>query len=362
MEIDGKKIQPVRKYEGKKASDIINFPLNFRQKHLSISKNDELVDSPITALRIIFKILNDVSHDQFQKVKQKAKLNLFEKEFHTKENSFASFAFSIKDIDKNKNYKSIEEGLKFLEGYKKEWHKSENSKGITIKSLGGMITAPRISKGKATFLMNSFWIENMLQIPKYNRAYFEIPWILNKTKHVLFYLWLLEVPIEGTRKKFQDLQTAYGYNYKNTGDFAKNVLNIIKRKLDKNSNVSFNYSVKGTTISIVPYTPGTLDLTLDKKTITNQEITQKVNYWIQRHKLELKQGKKMKGIFKEDKFSFLLSKRAYKNLVVKNRKNKIITGNLKGIVFLEIFQKQIIEEYRLTPVSKIVSNGCPQIV
>lgn len=109
--------------------------------------------------------------------------------------------------------------------------------------------------------------------------------MLNKTKQVLFYLWLLEIPDNGTKVNFLKFQDTYEYNYKNANVYAKNVLKVIKKKLDKYSNKSFNYSVKGNNIHIQPYYTKDIELDLKKETVDKSKINQKLHNWKIRHQL-----------------------------------------------------------------------------
>lgn len=66
--MENKEEAPIEKwhYQGKKKSDIVNVPVDLRRNFLSPQKNKEILNAPVSATRIIFKILNDVSHDQFR--------------------------------------------------------------------------------------------------------------------------------------------------------------------------------------------------------------------------------------------------------------------------------------------------------
>ena len=335
-----------RHYQSKKNSDIVNFPILFRRSALSPSNNKDILDAPICTIRILFKVLNDISNDQFQAEKQVGQLALFEEEFMTENNTFGRFTFKVEDIDKNKDYNALRQGLEFLEGLEKGWHKAKNSKGKIIKSYGGVISTPTISEGKISFLMSSFWIGKILSLGVYNPAFFETPWQLSKTKQALFYLWLLELKEHGTKVNFNRFQESYGYSYPSAQIFAKNVLKSLKTKLDKYSNVSFNYSTKGDMINIVPYFTKDVELQLSESTVTNQQITQKVHYWNTRHKISKEDQAILKKTFKQDKTSFQLLDKSYKAFVKETNRNKQKATDYKGTDFMKEFQKYIIDMYR----------------
>lgn len=345
-------------------SDIINFGKNFRGSFLTLKDNKEIVGLPIFALRIIFKIYNQISFEQFQNNKnQHVQFSLFDEEFKTINNTYARFTFKIKDISDKNDYEGIKKAIEFLENYKKEWYKSINSKGEIIKSYGGLISNPNISKGNITFLMSSFWLEKILDFTTgYNVAFTDVPWKVSNSKHILFYLWLLEIPDNGTSVKFDTIQTAYGFNYKNPHTFVNNFLKSVKNNLDLYSNISFNYSVNSGIISIVKYYTKTINLELKPVTLSNQLITQKLHYWKVRHKLSKENIDSLRNIINLDKNSFNIFISAYNLLVVDYRRKKQKITVLYGNDFLNVFQEYIIVAYKETSWYDILEQGHPKIL
>ena len=315
-------IEPARHYKGKKHSDIINFPLALRREIFSPLANKRLLTAPITTARIIFKILNDLSYDQFQVNRNKGQLSLFDKDFMTKNNTYASFTYKVSDIDKNLNYNHVKEGLEFLENLEKGWHKAKNLRGNTISSYGGVISNANISKGEISFLMSSYWVERFLKICSYNHVFFETAWELTKMKQVLFYLWLLELPEKGTKVKLENLQEAYDYSYKDANTFNKSVLKPLREKLNRSSNISFNSSVKGNIISIMPYYTKKIELEFGDETFTRQHITQKLHYWKTRHELSSDDIDILKSLINLEKSTFRLFVKAYDSFIKNCRKSK----------------------------------------
>lgn len=341
-------------------SDIVNFPVLFRREALSVSENAALVEAPITAVRILFKILHDISHDQFQADKQKSQLNLFESDFTTQHNSYCKFVFPIESIDENRNYKSVKKGLEFLEGLNKGWYKVTNSKGKTVSSYGGVISNANIEDGVVFFLVSSYWIEKLLKIPKYNTVMYDLAWQLPKSKQILFYLWLLEIPETGTNVNFEKFQKSYGFNYAAPKDFCKFFLKSIKEILDKYSNISFNYKVKMDKIHILPYPTKTINLKLKEKTIKRQEITQKLHYWKKRHEL----GDRIdtiKTVINLDNSCFPILLKAYKNLVKDCRETGMKVTDYTGESFMKVFQHHIKLHYQQSSWNTIIKNGYPRI-
>ena len=352
-----------RHYQGKKKSDIVNVPVDLRRSFLSPQKNKEILDAPVSATRIIFKILNDVSHDQFRgsNKHQKNQLSFFENDFKTEHNTFARFTFKISDIADNNDYSNVRKGLEFLENFKKGWNESINENGKKIKSYGGFISNSNISEGKISFLMSSYWLEQVISIERYNPAYTEIAWKFSKSKQVLFYLWLLEVPDNGTRVNFINFQEAYGYNYSDAKTYAKNVLKSLKTVLDKYSNRSFNYSVQGDLINIVPFYTKETEIKITKETSKSQEIIQKLNYWKQRHKLDKYNIDILKSLINIDYSNFKLFQKSYLNIIKSYRLQKKSITELQGNEFIKIFQEEIITTYKNSAWGGISKNGYPTI-
>lgn len=351
-----------REYKGKNNSDIINFPLDFRRSYLSPSNDKELLNMPLYSYKIIFKILNDISMDQFhpENKNQSKQLSLFEDELMTEDNSYVRMSFKVTDICKNRNNKEIEKALKFLENFKKDWYKSRNSKGKIIKTLGGLISNPVISEGKINFLISNYWFKKLVQIPKYNVALFDTAFKLSNGKQILIYLWLLELKDTGTVVSFDKFQSVYDYNYKSVKTFVKNVLKPLKERLDLYSNKSFNMSVKGENINIKPYF--TKDIKLDLKIQTNikREITRKLSYWKERHKLNEDNVDTIKTIISLNQGDFNLLLNAYARFVKQCKKEKIKTVEFINNKFMEAFQENIKNEYKNTSWYHISENGYPK--
>lgn len=352
-----------RHYKGKKKSDIVNFPILLRRDFLSLKLNKEALDAPVSSLRIMFKILNDVSHDQFRSSNnnQRQQLSLFEDDFKTEHNTYARFTFKISSVAGKKDYTNVKKGLEFLENWQKGWYKSVNEKGKTIKSYGGFISNANISEGNISFLMSSYWFEKVVSIDKYNTAFTQVAWKFSKSKQILFYLWLLELPDNGTKVNFQTFQEVYDYHYNDANTYAKNVLKSLKRKLDKFSNRSFNYSVKGDIINIVPYYTKETEIAVTKETSKKQEITQKLNYWKQRHKLNKNNIDVLKSLINIDYGNFKLFKDSYDSIIVTYREQKKSVTELQGNGFIKMFQAEIISTYKNSVWGNISKNGYPVI-
>lgn len=340
-----------------KNSDIIRVGQNFRKEFLSLTtgQDDGLLDIPISAIRIIFKIVSDLRHSQFQS-KQTKQLSLFDSDFKTENNTYAQFKIRTSDINgKNGNVQSIKDGLEFLVKYKEGWYTAENNKKKKISVFGGLIRDPSISEGDISFLVSSYWIEKLIHIDAYNEAIYQIAWKISSSKHILFYLWLLEIDFKGTIVNYQTINTRFGLNYSSARDIAREFFKPMRIKFNLYGNRSFNYSVKGEKLAIVPYAVTAPLIDLKVETVESLVVKQKITYWRKRHSLNEDQSNKIKS-FLSIRSQFELLEIAYKDLVSNFRKsNKKITEVIGG-EFLSLFQKSIENRYYINNLQDIIKD------
>ena len=355
---------PKHKYQGKKNSNIVNFPILLRREVFSPVQYNELLNAPIVVARIIFKILNDISSDQFQQKKQPQQYQLFEKTFLTEDNTTASFDYSITELDKHRDYKNIEKGLTFLENLDRRWHKTKDSKGEPLKYFGGFITSPVFTKGRVGFRITAYWIQKMLSLGVYNPMYFETAFKLGDMKQWLFYLWLVEIKSSSTRITLENFNSTYGYNYKTAAAACKETLRpTYAAAFDKCANVSFTCKAKGNLIYIFPNHPvKTTKIKLTKETKSKQAITQKLAYWKRRHVLEKSHVATFRSFINKDLSTFNLFREAYKLLIEDCRKKEIKITSLKKDAFFIAFQPHIKVAYEKSAFAEMLPNGYPKLI
>ena len=144
---------------------------------------------PIQAIRVIFKLLNDIRQIQFHPDKNPMQTKMFQEEFLTANNIYAEFTYPVVSIDENRNYKEIEKGLWFLEKLEKKWYRYRNPRtGKSFKALGGLISNPEITKNNVVFLVSAYWMEQLVNIEIYNTSLFKIAWVFSNAKQLLLYL------------------------------------------------------------------------------------------------------------------------------------------------------------------------------
>ena len=150
----------IKPYPTRKNSDVILIPRGLRKTFFSPSNNNHILKAPISSWRIISKVLNDISFDQFRPEKEGSgfgRLAQFEEEFKTSNNTYASFCFSINEISQGDDYSNIKKGLVFLENLYKGLNKTINElNGETVKQYSVFIKDPVIKKGKISFLISAY--------------------------------------------------------------------------------------------------------------------------------------------------------------------------------------------------------------
>lgn len=343
---------------------LVRFSNAFVNNFLIDKATNEHINIPIDALRILFKISADIRNNQFQSNNtNKHQFDLFEQEFKTEDNSFALFKFKRSDISPNRNTERIKKALAFLTDYKKDWHISYRKDGEAISSYGGLITDPVFSKGSLAFYVPSYWLEQLSHLPQYNNFLYQLAFSVSNYKHLLFAIWLMTIPEKGTTVNFNTFNKRYKLNYATARSLGKDFLKPIRNSLDGKNSVSFNFSVKGELISIVPYKCVNItEGNLDEKTKTIVSISQKTHYWKNRHQLSNEDKKTLALVLKNDPSAKGLLLKGYDLFVKDSRKQKIKSSEIKGIDFMKKFQEFIRIAYLNTSMGEKIPNGYPKIM
>ena len=326
----------------------------------------DITDIPINALRIIFKIANDIRNEQFQKPNTKQKLetqkhhikqlSLFEEDFKSEHNTYASFRFKRSEITDSKNRLQIEKVLLWLEEYKKDWYTSVNEKGEKIRTLGGLISNASYTKGEISFLVSAYWLEKLCFLPTYNTYLNELVSKTNNNKYILFYLWLGTIKETGTMIKVETFNEKFGFNYEYKA-LNQKFLALVKSFLDTHSDLSFNYTKEGNCINIMPYHNTVIEENIQK--VTELKVKQKLQYWRRRYELNSDQMKTLKAISLGD-FRFLID--GHDLFIQTIRIKKLKVADYKGQDFLEVFQKCIIQVYRNSRQYQMFPNSHPKVI
>lgn len=340
-------------------AEIIRFSNEFTNEFL-VDEKKQMLNIPIDAIRILFKIVSDLRNAQFQD-RQEAQLSLFESEFLNEHNTFARFKINLNEVALNGNTERVREALEFLTNYKKDWYESVNKDGKRVKSYGGLITAPSYSKGETVFLISSYWLKKLSYLPQYNSTLYRLAFNVSNNKHILFYFWLITIPDQGTSINYKSINNRYVLNYPNAKELCKNFLKQVKKTLDIHSLKSFNYSYIGEQISIVPYVLSNLAVE-EEKTKKYIVISQRTHYWKIRHKLSETQVKAISTVLKNHKPSISLLNKAYKLFVSDARKEGKKMPDYTGAEFMTAFQERIKLCYMESNAYKYAPGGHPKIL
>lgn len=321
---------------------------DFNETFFKVSDSPELMYSAAIVFRLIFKIINDTRNQETTFNSKDAKANpiqysLFENMYKTNDNTYASFSYKITELDKNRNYGALQNALSFLESYKKGWHTYQNRQGREFKFLGGFLTDISYTKGKVSFLINSYWIEKILLSDEYNDVLISAIEYLKEPKYILFYLWLLRLPENGTNPHFQTIVKAYDLKYDNYPDLYKNFLYPLRIKLNACSNYTFNATKepKGTRIGIKRISIAPKN-GISIETYTKLKVREKLAYYKGRHNLNDTQVDSIKKILSTaEGYSFF--NEAYSHFVKNCRNKKISTASFLEKDFINELQSAIYE-------------------
>ena len=162
-------IKIVNEVHQKKQNSIIKMSNHFIRELFFDEKGNAVVDFKITEMRIVFLIHNTFTTSNsanlfmFQPKEEPRQLKLFEDEYLSEQNSYIKVTIKNSNISPDQNTKHIENAMEFLEGFKKDWYTSYNSKGEKIRSYGGLISMPSYTeKGYTSFLINSYWLKKII--------------------------------------------------------------------------------------------------------------------------------------------------------------------------------------------------------
>lgn len=353
----------VRKsYKNLPPSEVIRLGNNFVDDFLF--EDNKAVDMPIDALRAIFNIAADLRNEQLRPQDRPQQLSLFEDEFETEHNTFASMKIKNSAISPSGTSKQVINAVEYLTKFKMGWYKSVNSKGKEIKTFGGLITAPSYDeRGYTTFLISSYWLKKLIVIPEYNPTLYNLVYNIRNNKHIIFAIWLAKVPYEGTTLKLSTFNEKFNINYATAKDFCNKFLKPIRVNLDKFNQTSFNFSIDGEKIHIKPYaTKRIQDDNLSQNTQDATLVRQRIRYFQRRHELNDKEMVNLKYHYKSNTNSRNLIETSYNFFVKDNRKQGVKSTDFKGNVFLRKLQECIIIAYRDTKTGKVLPDGYISIV
>lgn len=329
-----------------------------------IFEDNEAVDIPINALRVIFNIISIISSEQFRPEDRPKQLSLFDEEFETENNVFASIKIRNNKISPSGSTKQVVDAYEFLAKFKMGWYKSLNSKGREIKTFGGLITTPSYDqRGFTNFLISSYWLKKLMVIPEYNYILYNLVYNIRNNKHIIFAIWLSKIPKSGTVLKLTTLNKKFGLNYKTANDFCFKFLKPAKNNFNKYNDISFNYKYKADNIFIIP--TSTKKISDDRLTDNKMEasdIAERLNYFRKRYGLQENEMTQFFHQYRNIPQTREFIEKAFKEFIRKSRFKGIKSTEFQGKAFLNEVQKLIIEIYRNTKMAELLPNGYPIIV
>jgi len=376
MAVSEKDLRLIRKvFENKKEviSDRIRLGNQFVDDF--IFDDSEAADIPINALRVIFNIISIISNEQFRPQDRPKQLSLFDEEFETENNIFASIKIKNSRISPSGSTKQVIEAYEFLAKFKMGWYKSVNSKGKEIKTFGGLISTPSYDKrGYTTFLVSSYWLKKLLVIPEYNYVLYNLVYNVRINKHIIFAIWLSKLPKNGTVLKLSTLNKKFGLNYKTTKDFCFKFLKPVRISLNTFNTLSFNYTYQKDSIFIIPFLSNlslndNLSINIknpleanETNAVRGEKITRRLIYFKKRYGLEENQMLQFSHQYRNIPQTRELIEKAFREFIRINRLKRIKSTIFQGKKFLYEIQELIIQIYQSTRTGKLFPNGYPIIV
>lgn len=376
MAISEKDLRLIRKvFENKK--EVISDRIRLGNQFVNdfIFDDSEAADIPINALRVIFNIISIISNEQFRPQDRPKQLSLFDEEFETENNIFASIKIKNSRISPSGSTKQVIEAYEFLAKFKMGWYKSVNSKGKEIKTFGGLISTPSYDKrGYTTFLVSSYWLKKLLVIPEYNYVLYNLVYNVRNNKHIIFAIWLSKLPKNGTVLKLSTLNKKFGLNYKTTKDFCFKFLKPVRISLNTFNTLSFSYTYQKDSIFIIPFLSNlslndNLSINIknpleanETNAVRGEKITRRLIYFKKRYGLEENQMLQFSHQYRNIPQTRELIEKAFREFIRINRLKRIKSTIFQGKKFLYEIQELIIQIYQSTKMGKLFPNGYPIIV
>lgn len=340
-----------------------------------IFEGHEAADIPINALRVIFNIVSIISNEQFRPEDRPKQLSLFDEEFETENNIFASIKIRNNKISPSGSTKQVVDAYEFLTKFKMSWYKSTNSKGKEIKTFGGLISIPSYDqRGYTTFLISSYWLKKLMVIPEYNYVLYNLVYNIRNNKHIIFAIWLAKLPENGAVLKLSTLNKKFGLKYKTSKDFCFKFLKPARISLNTFNTLSFNYKYRGDSIFIIPYlTKIILNNNLSQNTREqlesseayldhSEKIAQRLSYIRKRYGLHANEMLQFSHQYRNVPQTRVLIEKAFKEFIRTARLKEIKSTEFQGKLFLNEIQEHIIQIYRRTKMGELLPNGYPIII
>lgn len=337
---------------------------------------DDIINAPIEAIRIILILLHQSKTVHFNQRNAPYTPSLFEDEFKTVKNAAVSFTIPNSIISPSRETKRIKEALDVLNSDKTaRWVETTNEHGVSVDTKLRFIDQTSYSRGKTYVVINTYWLEKMANIESYNKVLFDLAYTVPNTKNVFFALWLNTIPMyeDSTFKKetytswtkinLETLQKKYGMEGKDSDYINQKFLKPIQSKLFEFNDRSFAFHYENNTYYIVG-----IDVKRNKvidnlspENLYKNSIKYAITYLQRRHKVDKASLQHIENIYMQSVKDKELMEKAYNTLKKNLKKEKTNMTTLTGFKFLDLWQKEIILNYKETEQYKRFPNGFPKV-
>lgn len=303
----------------RKLQDWIETGINHNNKNISIH-----------SLRIVFVLLALVKNRQ---IKNKQQLQLFEEEWFDITKKTANNVSFENILLKNflpigsKNYKHVLTGFDELVGYvtKESFiHEDGNVTTLTSSIISNLIHDT--GKRGIKFEMNAYWFKVFLNInDNYNKVVLETIFKISELNALRFYLFLQKIKGTGTTLLLETLNDIFRTNHKYWSKAEERLLKPIKKDLDLNSELSFNYVIRKNVVEIITYkTQNSVPILSSEE---DYRIDKAIRFRTSKHALDKVEKEILRGLYRKYGYDFVYN--------TTSRKKEL--KDLKGKMFLEKF-------------------------
>lgn len=336
----------------------------------------DLINAPIEAIRVIFILIHQSKSVSFNQPRAPYTPSLFEEEFLTKDNTFASFDIPTGLISPSRDTKRIEKALLLLMQNTIRSVVSKNSKNEDVKSLISFIEKPKFTRGRVYLEVSSYWLEKMANIEHYNPIIFDLAYNIPNTQHIFFAIWLRSIPMyqEAVFKKetykswtqinIDTLRQKFGLDGKDRDYISEKFLKPIQAKLFEfnDRSFAFQYDKGSYYITALDVKSNKVIGNLKPENTYKVKVKYSINYLQRRHKVDKDSLEHIETIYLNSILDKELMEDAYNNLKKVIKKEEMKMTDITGLKFLARWQEEIQKSYEKTSNFKNFPKGYPKVI
>lgn len=335
-----------------------------------------LINVPIEAIRVIFILIHQSKSISFNQPRAPYTPSLFEQEFLTKDNTFASFDIPTNIISPSRDTKRIEKALLLLMQNTIRTVVSKNEKNEEVKSLISFIEKPKFTRGRVYLEVSSYWLEKMANIEHYNPLIFDLAYNIPNTQQIFFAIWLRSLPMykdaifkketykSWTQINLDTLQKKFGLEGKDRDYISEKFLKPIQAKLFEfnDRSFAFQYEKGSYYITALDVKTNKVIENLNPENAYKAKIKYAIGYLQRRHKVDKDSLEHIETIYLNSILDKGLMDDAYANLKKSVKKEGMKMTDLTGFKFLAKWQEHIILSYEKTSNFKKFPKGYPKVI